>query len=518
MRPTAAGEIDCPRVTMARRTGYETTISRLAHQVAATVLEARLFSPGDHLLVCVSGGPDSICQLAVLKELAPSWGLRLSVAHINHGLRGGESEEDAAFVARLCEEMHLPCICESVNLKRAQSVPAGIGRSDVTSSTQGRAREARYAALRATARRVGADKIAMGHTADDQAETLLLWMLRGAGTTGLAGIPQMRDGIWIRPLLRVARADVLAYLEEQGLGFRMDSSNVKPIYQRNRVRLELLPILLKLNPGIVRVLGRQSRILRDEDRCLDQIAAEQVGRLARQGADGQVMVDRTGLVALPPALQRRVVRAVVRKVTGSQQGPAFGAVEAVLDRVVHGRSGTALRVAGTTAWRDYSFIRFQPAQGPATDLEEKDRGTRAATMSVSPESPVTLPWPSTRQVIRLTLVERPAGVSLDLGSQPWMRAALDADRFSMPVTVRSWLPGDWFQPAGMRGRRKKLQDYFSDVKLPRVERRRIPILAASEGILWICGQRTDHRFRATAETRRVLVAELQEPEPEREMI
>ena len=518
MRPAAAGEIDCPRVTMARRTGFESTTSRLAHHVTATVREARLFSPGDHLLVCVSGGPDSVCLLAVLKELTSFWGLRLSVAHINHGLRGGESEEDAVFVARLCEEMRLPCFCESVNLKRAQSAPAGTLRSSVTSSMQGRAREARYAALRAIASRAGADKIAMGHTAGDQAETLLLWMLRGAGTTGLAGIPQMRDGIWIRPLLGVTRADVLAYLEEQGLGFRMDSSNAKPIYQRNRVRLELLPILLKLNPGIVRVLGRQSRILREEDRCLDQIATEQVGRLARQGADGQVMVDRTGLVALPPAVQRRVVRAVVRKVTGSQQGPAFGAVEALLDRVVQGRSGTALRVAGTTAWRDYSVIRFQVVHETPAGIEEKDRGSRATTTSVSLESPVTLPWPWTRQVIRLTLVEKPLGVSPELGPEPRMRAALDADRFSMPVTVRSWLPGDWFQPAGMQGRRKKLQDYFSDVKLPRRDRSRIPILVASEGILWVCGQRMDHRFRATAETRRVLVADLQEAEPEREIV
>jgi tRNA(Ile)-lysidine synthase len=151
------------------------------------------------------------------------------------------------------------------------------------------------------------------------------------------------------------------------------------------------------------------------------------------------------------------------------------------------------------------------------DFEEKDRGARTATTSVSPGSPVTVPWPWTRQVIRLTLVEKPLGVSPELGPEPRMHATLDADRFSMPVTVRSWLPGDWFQPAGMQGRRKKLQDYFSDVKLPRRDRSRIPILVASEGILWVCGQRMDHRFRATTETRRILVADLQEAEPEREI-
>jgi tRNA(Ile)-lysidine synthase len=499
---------------MIRRIGAQVRRSRLVATVVAAARKARLFGPGEHLLVCVSGGPDSVCLLAVLKELAPAWRLTLSVAHVNHGLRGLESDEDAEFVARLCEQMQLPFLCEAVDLRAAQGGTPGKLRARAMSSLQERAREARYATLRALARRIGADRIATGHTADDQAETLLLWMLRGAGTAGLAGIPQTRDGIWIRPLLGVTRAAILADLEERGQGFRMDSSNSKPVYLRNRVRHELLPILARLNPGVVKVLGRQSRILRDEDRCMEDLAGDHVERLVRQTVDGPVVVERAALMALSPALQRRVVRAVVRRVTGFHRGPSFGAVEAVLDRVVRGRSGAALTVAGTLAWRDYRSIRFQAlSQSPAVAQDETP-GPRTVSPTVTPGTVATVPWPWTRQVIRLALADGSweGFPKSEPQSRTW--AALDADRFTLPVTLRTWLPGDWFQPAGMHGKRKKLQDHFSDVKLPRTERRRIPILSAPEGILWVCGQRTDERFRATATTTRVLVAELRAAESE----
>src|SRR5574341_876021 len=166
---------------MMRRPVAQMKQGRLVAGVAAAACKAHLFSPGEHVLVCVSGRPDSVCLLAVLKELSPALRLTLSVAHINHGLRGVESDEDAEFVARLCERMRVPFHCESVDLRAAPGGAPGRVRSRTTSSTQERAREARYATLRALARRLGADRIVTGHTADDQAETLLRWMLRGAG-------------------------------------------------------------------------------------------------------------------------------------------------------------------------------------------------------------------------------------------------------------------------------------------------------------------------------------------------
>jgi len=463
--------------------------------VAASVRARRLFAPGDHLLVAVSGGPDSVSLLAVLASLAPSWRLRLSALHVNYGLRGEESEEDERFVSRLCADLGVPLVCERVDLRHADGLPKGL-------SLQARAREARYAALRRAAVALGAGKIALGHTADDQAETLLMWMLRGSGAAGLAGIRPLREGLYVRPLLGVSRAGVLAYLKAKGLAFRTDSSNAKPLYLRNRVRHELLPLLKQFNPALVDALTRQAAILRDEDLCLEQWALEWINRHVQRGGGRTMTVPRTELLGLPIALQRRVVREVARQVTGSDHGPTFGAAEAVLEKVVQGRSGSSLALRGAKVSREYDAIIYSSrgVQAPAGRAVESDQD---CTIEIS-HIPSTAVWPVTGQRIRLRVMAAgTAGVPHGRHT-----AQFDAERFTHRLVLRSWKPGDVFHPEGMGGRRKKVQDYFCNIKLPRSRRTAVPLLVAPEGILWIAGYRTDHRFRVTPSTRHIVVAEV----------
>ena len=297
----------------------QTARSQLAGRVAATARARGLLRPGDRVLAAVSGGPDSVALLSVLAALAPSWDLTLQAVHVNHGLRGAESDEDASFVAGFCDRLGVALAIERVTLVG----PAGRRRGR---SLQEQAREARYAAMVRVATALRMDKIALGHTADDQAETLVMWMLRGSGTAGLAGIPPSRGPLVIRPLLDVGRAEIIAYLEAQGLPFRVDSSNAKPLYLRNRVRHELLPVLKRFNPGLLGVLKRQAEILREEDLCLDQLVSEHLTRLTREDSAGEFVVDRAGLLALPLALRRRMVRTLIRRTSGLLQGPTFGAV------------------------------------------------------------------------------------------------------------------------------------------------------------------------------------------------
>lgn len=466
----------------------------LERSVAASARAMRLFAPGDHLLVAISGGPDSVALLSVLASLAPSWRLRLSALHVNYGLRGEESEEDERFVSRLCADLGVPLVCERIALRQPDGLPKRL-------SLQARAREARYAALRRVVIALGADKVALGHTADDQAETLLMWMLRGSGAAGLAGIRPVREGLYIRPLLGVSRTDVLAYLQAKGLAFRTDSSNAKPLYLRNRVRRDLLPLLKQFNPAVVDALTRQASIVRDEDLCLEQWTSEWIGRHVTRAGRTRT-IPRTELLALPIALQRRVVRAVVKQVTGSGHGPTFGAAESVLEKVVRGRSGSSLALRGARVAREYDAIICAPA-----------RGARAAAGRVGPEQdgaieishiPSTAVWPATGQVIRL----RMAATGTTDAPDGRRTAQFDADRFTHRLVLRTWKPGDVFHPQGMGGRRKKVQDYFCDIKLPRSRRTAVPLLAAPEGILWIAGYRADHRFRVTASTQRIMTAEL----------
>ncbi len=475
----------------------------LERSVAASVRALRLFAPGDHLLVAVSGGPDSVTLLAVLVSLAPSWRLRLSALHVNYGLRGEESEEDERFVSRLCADLGVPLVCERIDLRRAEIPPKGLSlQARRQASTQAHAREARYAALRRTAVALGAGKIALGHTADDQAETLLMWMLRGSGAAGLAGIRPLREGLYVRPLLGVSRAGVLAYLKARGLAFRTDSSNAKPLYLRNRVRHELLPLLKQFNPAVVEALTRQAAILRDEDLCLERWTFEWIGRHVRRGGGHTMTIPRTDLLALPIALQRRVVREVVKQVTGSDHGPTFGAAESVLEKVVRGRSGSSLTLRGARVTREYEAIIYsgRGVQASAGRTVESDQD---GTIEVS-HIPSTVVWPVTGQRIRFRVM---AAGTTDV---PHGRhtAQFDAERFTHRLALRSWKPGDVFYPQGMGGCRKKVQDYFCDSKLPRSRRTAVPLLMAPEGILWIAGYRTDHRFRVTPSTRRIVVVEL----------
>jgi tRNA(Ile)-lysidine synthase len=465
---------------------------RFVRRVAETMTRQGLIERGDRILVAVSGGPDSVALLSVLHALAPSRHLSLWAAHFNYGLRGAESDADAAFVMRLCERFNLACLCERLT----PSKDLCKGRS-----FQEAARDARYAALLRLRASLRANKVAVGHTRDDQAETVLMWLLRGTGTTGLSGMPGMRLPI-IRPLLTVRRADVLSYLMEQGLDFREDSSNAAPIYLRNRVRHEVLPLLKQFNPGLLDTLARQADILREDDACLERIAAEQSARVGRSGRSNdqsnEWVVDRTGLLALPLAVQRRVVRKAIQHTAGISRGPSFGAVALLIDRIVRGRSGSSARVQGVNVSREYDTIRFE-RRGTVHAVTEE-----TADSSVALPVPFTISWSLTGQRLQADLAPHSSPSTDTCSLLPATDAMLDADRLTLDLRVRAWKRGDRFQPFGLEGHQKKLQDFFADLKVPRTMRGRIPLVVAPEGLVWVAGYRTDHRFRVTASTRRVL--------------
>lgn len=461
-------------------------LSPLARLVERHLRKESLFSSGARILVAVSGGPDSVALLALLNELAPSWNLTLAVVHVNHGLRGEESEEDARFVADLCGRLNLELRSARLSLDRRRT------------SLQARAREARYEAFLVEGRSWEADRIALGHQADDQAETLLMWTLRGAGTTGLAGIPPIRESLFIRPLLGIARERILAYLENKGWIYRDDSSNAKPLYLRNRIRRHLLPLLKAYNPSIVTVMARQARVLKEEDRYLDDATIQAVTPLIASAADGVIVVDRAGMAKLAPALQRRAVRLLFRRLNPSRPWPSFSVVESVIEQVLQGRTGAQVLAPGVNVAGDYDQIRFATSRRRESRAAHDDQA-RACYLPC----PSVLPWPLTGQTIR-------ASLSDDGTLPPPSRqiAIFDLDRFTLDLTVRVWRKGDVFQPAGMRGHSKKLQDLFSDAKISRIERGRVPLVVAPEGILWVGGLRADHRFIATPSTGRRLVLEL----------
>lgn len=477
---------------LSSETTRRTSRPALLNQMVRTVRQRGLFAPGQRLLVAVSGGPDSMALLSLLHELARSWHLSLTVIHFNYGLRGEESDADESLVRRWSDQWGIPVIVQRPVLpKRRQA-----------SSLQAAAREVRYGAMKLIARDLNADRIVVGHTADDQAETMVMWMLRGAGLSGLAGMPYVRDGIIVRPLLASMRQEVLAYLEHTGVPYRNDASNDKPLYHRNRIRKDVMPVLTRLRPAAVRVLHRQAEILRDDEDYLEQIVDGVVSSLVSEDEEGRQRLNRRGIASLPMALQRRLIRRVLRKFDEQKRASSLRSVEAVRQFLAKGRPGTRLMMRSGLLIQKQDYAELcRPHDGQSTEPPDADRASTA-------ECPVSVPsvvyWGRRSYRIRVQLMPHDEAVQLR-PTRSALRALFDADKFSEPLVLRRWQPGDRFHPTGMRGRSKKLQDLFTDLKIGREERRDIPLLVAPEGILWVVGRRQDDRFVIHGSTKNCLV-------------
>jgi tRNA(Ile)-lysidine synthase len=238
--------------------------SIMLKRIRKTITDCSLLEREDHLLLAVSGGPDSVALLRVMMLLSSEYDLRLTTAHLNHGLRGAEAQREEAFVRKLCAEMGIACICKTIDIRMLQ-LGSGMSIEEI-------GREERYRYLDETAEACGAGKIATGHHRDDQAETVLINLLRGCGPEGLKGIPPVRDGRIIRPLLHVGRGEILEFLNREGLSYMTDSSNLSRLFLRNRIRHELIPeLILRYNPGVVEALSHTAEIIRKEDDYLQAV-------------------------------------------------------------------------------------------------------------------------------------------------------------------------------------------------------------------------------------------------------
>lgn len=433
------------------------------------------------LVVAVSGGPDSIALLHLLSGWARTFDRPLQVFHMDHGLRGEESAEDARFVLDQAAALGWPVTLVGL-------APGELHR--MGGSTQEAARERRYAELFRLAHRIGAVGIATGHNQDDQAETVLMRFLRGAGAHGLAGIPPItvRQSIpLLRPLLETSRAEIEAYCREAGLSFRIDSSNLHTDYLRNRLRQELLPHLAETyNPAIRRTLSQMATVLREEDRWLDDLAAAHLQEARLRFDSSQVELAVAELSKAPVPLQRRIIRLAVQALSGSGEGCSLASVERVLDLLARPEGARQVPL-GPRLWalREYEILRIAREES----LGEYGGG----------EWPLGMVGP--QEIPELDLVVEVGhgdGPGRPLGADERM-AVFDAGLLPGPLVVRTRRPGDRLYPVGMTGS-KKLQDILVDAKVPRRQRDRLPLIGSGDELLWLLPDRLDRRFLATEQT------------------
>ena len=305
-----------------RQSSKTTGRHSVVHTVAQTIADFDMLQPDDAVLVAVSGGADSVTLFHILQALAPLYSIRLGIAHLDHGLRGADADRDARFVAALAAEFNLPC--------HTKKVDVDLYRKRRKLSLEEAARKVRYNFYKETAARYGYTKIALGHHADDNAESVLMFLIRGSGPTGMSGIPPVRKGNIIRPLIRLTRRQTKEYLDENGLAHISDSSNLDNRFLRNRIRNQLIPELkASYNPGIISSLNRFADIFRKEKEWLEPIITPLFKKLVTRIDQDSLELSLATFGEFPEAVQRRVVRKAIAAVKGDLRRISFSHVDAV---------------------------------------------------------------------------------------------------------------------------------------------------------------------------------------------
>jgi tRNA(Ile)-lysidine synthase len=485
---------------------------KLESKVIDFIQRYSLISPGEIVVVGVSGGADSVCLLHILAKCQKGLGIKLHVAHLNHQLRGVESEVDAKYVSNLAGSLGVPIIIDS------QDVAAY--RIERNFSLEEAARELRYAFLARVAGEVGANRIAIGHTSNDQVETILMHILRGTGITGLCGLapcspmaydkqgmslraPTGQDNLLvIRPLLDITREETTNYCQEHQLDPRIDSSNRSLSFFRNRLRLQLLPLLRQYNPSVDQALLRLADIAKEDSAFIEQQAFKLWDEVAGQ-ENNAIYFDKKQIASLPIALQRQLLRAAVTKLAGDTRDIEASHIEmarSLLNKAVGKKVSLPhdfvcqvgydeIVIASTAKQSQILPCPFPPLPG---------------------EVPLKVPgktvFPGWK--VRASIVgERVDSLSLRGALSPSgetrqsnLVADFDLHKTGAELFVRQRQPGDRFQPLGMN-MPKKLYEFMVDAKIPRSWRGRIPIVCSPQQIIWVVGWRIDDRVKTTPTSR-----------------
>jgi tRNA(Ile)-lysidine synthase len=465
-------------------------VNRLIDEVASFLGEHEIREAT--VVVGVSGGADSVALLTALSGLTGRFALQLHIAHLDHQLRGEESKADAAFVTELAATLSIPATVEARDVRAIQ-------RAGGNSSLEDAARQVRHAFVEDVADRIGADFIALGHSADDQAETVLLQLVRGAGLSGLRGMLPVRGRI-IRPLLSVRRDEIMQFLEDRGVRYRLDQTNLDREFARNRMRAEVLPILERdFNPRAVENICRAAHLLSQTEAWADGELDKAFAGLLLSRGESAIALNAGALERLPQFLRGMVIRRAVADVTGNEPGLSskhVAAVEELLDDSHVGAKVTLPDKCIAELQMDALAFRVQSPIETASDWE----------LAFSVPGTVTLP--DTGVVVQC---ERMPALTMS-GAAPQTEAHeayMDYAAIEGKLSVRNRRKGDRFKPLGAPGTRK-LKDFFIDAKVPRAERGRVGLLVDGKGIICVLGFVIADRVRVSDGTRELLHITLSE--------
>lgn len=466
-------------------------MSDLIKSVKEGIEKYALIKPGDRIVVALSGGVDSVVLLNILSKLRQELTSDLIVAHVNHGLRGKDSDRDAEFAKDLAKVYGFPFYGKKIDIASLQAVLQG--------SPQEIAREERLQYLEQLADKIGAQKIALGHNWDDQSETILMRLIRGAGPTGLRGMGHSR-GRFIRPLLDISRSEIAEYALTHKLKNVEDESNKSDAYLRNKIRSKLIPLLEKeYNPEIKSALIRLATILREEDRFLDRLCTDLFTKHAKIQT-GEVVFEIGEILKLDPSLRARLIRMALRAVKHDLRRISHHHIDIIEDLILSQAPQKQLDLPDDIkVYRVYSSLII--GVGESSYLSARGR-----------------PFEYKMMVPGSTFIKE-LGISVNselLQSKGQGRgfvfkpavAFFDFDKLPPNLSLRSVKPGDSFQPYGMTGS-KKIGDYFIELKIPSSQREMVPLMATDNDVAWVVGYRVSEKYKIDRWSTKVLKVSIQ---------
>ncbi len=436
-----------------------------------------MLSSGERVIVAVSGGPDSVCLLHLLQRISPEFNLELFVVHLNHMLRE-EATVEEEFVRKMAEDMSLPFYSEQIDVR------ALLGKGETLEEG---ARRIRYDFLRRVSERFSASKVALGHNADDLVETVIFNLTRGTGLRGMRGIPPIRKeekNIFIRPLINIWREEIEEYLRENQIPYMIDRSNLSLQFTRNKIRHQIIPLLIKINPRAKEAIHRLALIASEAYSLLREEAERRMEELIERRTKSLLQINLAYLSSLHPALGKEALRITLGKFVGDMS--EIGSEE--VERILEMEEGEALSLPGN----------LQARRRGETLLLRKGKG-KVIPYEVTIQVPGWTSIPQAGLEIEAKIVEG----NFLIKDPACLEVTLDMDKITGRLVARNWRTGDKMVPLGM-SQPKKLQDIFVDCKVSREERHRIPIVCDEEGILWIVGLRISEQAKVRYETKRVL--------------
>lgn len=462
----------------------------LTDKIRHTLKKYSMLSAGDHVLVGLSGGPDSVCLLTVLHMLRPELDIGLSAVYIDHGLRPEEIPIEKDFCSEFCNSLDVPFIVKSIDVITHVK--------EKTANKQEAARELRYKAFEDAAMEISANRIALGHNADDQAETVIMRLFRGAGASGLSGIPPVRRH-FIRPLIEIERNEIEDFLAQNqpdslhklSRSFVTDSSNLKDEYLRNKIRHLIIPAIKDLNRDVIKTISRTADILRDEERYFDLIVTKSLMKLITRKSAKTIELFSGPLEATDTVILRRILRRALDATSGLR-GISFVHIEDMIHLIKSGNSGDRVHIPGGV----------RAIKGYATIIITSELPGKLGTYELNAEGDVILTEASI--IVRSSVSDAASDQTYGDGKRS---AVIDADKVDLPLAIRPRIAGDFFYPLGF-GKKKKLQDYFVDGKIPRDERDIVPLVINNGEIVWVVGHRIDERYKVDKSTKRVIKFEI----------